>query len=123
MHPSALFNDGSRAPDQLRWHLNSQLFGRLKIDNKFKPLCLRVRYVARTGSPEYFDDLRYLPAKERLEVGGIGHQSACFRKITVRVNSRKPLLLDQLNQQEFLRKMQMPLIRKNQSVQLVSLER
>ena len=73
MHPSALFNNGGRARNQPVGHLNSQLFGRLEIDNKFKPLCLRVRYVARIGSSEYFDDLRCHPANDRLEVGAIGH--------------------------------------------------
>src|SRR5258706_7365406 len=90
MHPSALFNNSGRARNQPGGHLNSQLFGRLEIDNKFKPLCLRVRYVARIGSSEYFDDLRCLPANDRLEVGAIGHQSACFRKLSVRVNGWKP---------------------------------
>src|SRR5258708_37985326 len=123
MHPSALFNNSGRARNQPVGHLNSQLFGRLEIDNKFKPLCLRVRYVARIGSSEYFDDLRCLPANDRLEVGAIGHQSACFRKLSVRVNGGKPSLLDQLNQQGLLRKLQIRLIRKNQSVQLISLER
>ena len=99
MHPSALFNNGGRAYNQPGGHLNSQLFGRLEIDDKFKPHWLRVRYVARIGSAEYLDDLRYLPANVCLDVRSIGHQSACFRKITVRVNGGKPHLPGQLNQQ------------------------
>src|SRR6476660_9348726 len=97
-YTSALFNHGSRARNQRGGYLNSQLFGRLEIDNKFKPLCLRVWDVARIGSPQYFGYLRCLPNHVILEVGGIGHQSACFREITVRVNGGKPKLLDQLNQ-------------------------
>ena len=38
-------------------------------------------------------------------------------------DSRRKHLLDQLNQQGFFRKMHLPLIRKDQSVQLISLER
>src|ERR1700747_2224690 len=47
--PEALFNDGSRACNQFGGYLNPQLLGRLEIDNKFKPPCLRGRYVARIG--------------------------------------------------------------------------
>jgi hypothetical protein len=60
--PSALLNNGGRARNQPVGHLNSRLLGGLEIDNKFKPLGLRVRYVARIGTAEYFDDL---PACER----------------------------------------------------------
>jgi len=50
MHPSALFNHGSRARNQPGGYLNSQLFGGLEIDDKVKPHGLRIRYVARIGS-------------------------------------------------------------------------
>jgi len=50
MPPIALFNNRSRARNQLGGYLNSQLFGRLEIDDKVEPHCLRVRYVARIGA-------------------------------------------------------------------------
>ena len=102
----ALFNNGGRACNQNVGHLNSQLLGRLEIDNKFKPHGLRVRYVARIGPSEYFGDLRCHPVRDILEVGAIGHQSACFRKMSVRVNGGKPHVLDHLNQQGLLRNRQ-----------------
>ena len=51
IHAGTLFNHGSRARNQPVGDLNSQLLGRFEIDDKFKPICLRVRYVARIGSP------------------------------------------------------------------------
>ena len=50
MRPNALFNDGDGAYNQFGGYLNPQVFGRLEIDNKFKPLRLRVGYVARISS-------------------------------------------------------------------------
>ena len=46
----ALFNDGSRASNQFGGYLDPEFPGGLEIDDKVKPLCLGVRYVARTGS-------------------------------------------------------------------------
>jgi hypothetical protein len=61
--------------DQSGWYFEAKLFGRLQVDHPFKARLLKVWHVAGIRSTQYLNDLHYLPAKGRVDVGRVSHKS------------------------------------------------
>src|SRR5438309_5982077 len=78
--------DPIRPLEHADWNRQTDLFCRLKVNDKFKLRCLLHRQISRFGTFQDLVDVHSRASVEVIEVSPVGHETAGFHKVILWVN-------------------------------------
>ena len=97
-HSVALHIDHLIRPRQhIRRNRQADLFRGFQIDHKFKLRCLLHRQIGRFGAFQDLVDVNSRAPIQVIEVRPVGHETALFDKLLLKVNSRQPVFAGKLD--------------------------
>src|SRR4029453_630424 len=96
-NPGAFLDHLIRSRQHIRRNRKSDLLRGLKVDDEFKFRCLLHRQISRFGAFQNFIHVNSGAPKEVIEVRPVGHETALFDKLLLKVDRRQAVFSGELN--------------------------